>query len=169
MSNERLDAAISEIETARAVAYPWLCDPMGHLATQHYMKIFDDAVYHLLAQLGYVLRDANASRRGWADVSHQIEYRSEICAGEVLIATSAIESLGRTSIKYRTSIFRVGEREQVCALLKGVMVHFDLNERRSLELPSHIRAAGESLMHGSASQSAKRTADVLTSEGDRVV
>jgi acyl-CoA thioester hydrolase len=135
-----------EIETARAVVYPWLCDAMGHLATRHYMKIFDDATYGLLANLGYALRDAHASRRGWADVSHQIEYRREVLSGDVLVAATGIESLGRTSITYRTSIFRVTEREQGCATLKGVMVHFDLNERRALPLPSDIRAAGELLL-----------------------
>jgi acyl-CoA thioesterase FadM len=49
-----------EIETARTVIYPWQCDVMGHLATQNYMRIFDDATYHLLARLGYVLRDARS-------------------------------------------------------------------------------------------------------------
>jgi len=38
---------------------------MGHLATHNYMRIFDDATYHLLARLGYVLRDAQSTQRGW--------------------------------------------------------------------------------------------------------
>jgi acyl-CoA thioesterase FadM len=73
----------SEIETARSVVYPWLCDSMGHLATQHYMRVFDDATYHLLGRLGYSLHDSAKTRRGWADVSHSIKYRRELLAGDL--------------------------------------------------------------------------------------
>ena len=42
------------IECYRGVVHPWLCDAMGHLTTRHYVGMFDDAGYHLLAALGFI-------------------------------------------------------------------------------------------------------------------
>jgi len=130
-----------EFETARTVAYPWQCDSMGHFATQHYMKVFDDASYHLLGRLGFALCDVARTRRGWADVSHSIEYRSEVLAGDLLLVLSSVERIGRTSITYKSRLTRAGETEKNCAVLTGVAVHFDLERRVALELPADIRAA----------------------------
>lgn len=130
-----------EFETARTVVYPWLCDSMGHFATQHYMKVFDDATYHLLGQLGYSLRDAARTRRGWADVSHHIEYLRELRAGDLLIAFSAVKKVGNKSITYETRLVRADNVEEDCAVLTGIMVCFDLEQRCAIVLPDDIREA----------------------------
>ncbi|HWM69354.1 MAG TPA: acyl-CoA thioesterase [Steroidobacteraceae bacterium] len=117
------------------------CDSMGHLATHNYMRIFDDATYHLLARLGYVLRDAQSTQRGWADVSHQIEYQKELVAGDLVVAVSSIVRLGRTSLTYRTRLLRTSGDAAECAVLTGVAVHFDLGRRVAIELPDELRAA----------------------------
>jgi len=135
-----------EWETARTVVYPWQCDAMGHLATQNYMGIFDDATYHLLALAGYVLRDAPDSQRGWADVSHQVEYIRELLAGDLIVAVSSIIRLGRTSLTYRTRLLRVPGDGVECATLTGVAVHFDLRRRTSIDLPAEFRARAEALL-----------------------
>ncbi len=135
-----------EWETARTVVYPWQCDVMGHLATQNYMRIFDDATYHLLALVGYVLRDAPGSYRGWADVSHQVDYRRELLAGDLIIAVSSIVRLGRTSLTYRTRLLRASGDDVECATLTGVAVHFDLRRRSAIELPAELRAKAEALL-----------------------
>jgi len=146
-------AAAAEIESARTVVYPWLCDWMGHLATQHYMKIFDDATCHLLGHLGYRLVDALRTHRGWADVSHAIEYRRELVAGDLVVACSGVKRVGTTSLSYSTRLVRATTPSETCALLNGVMVHFDLTARRAIELPDAIRFAAERLLArlGSAS------------------
>jgi len=121
---------------------------MGHFATQNYMRIFDDATYHLLALLGYVLRDAQKSQRGWADVSHQVEYKRELLAGDLIVAVSSIVRVGRTSLTYRTGLLRVPGDGAECATLTGVAVHFDLRIRAAIELPAGIRARAEALLTG---------------------
>ena len=141
-------ASSREWETARAVIYPWQCDVMGHLATQNYMRIFDDATYHLLAQLGYVLRDAQASQHGWADVSHQVDYRKELLAGDLIVAVSSIVRLGRTSLTYRTRLLRAPGDDVECATLRGVAVHFDLCRRTAVDLPTEFRARAEAFLQG---------------------
>ncbi len=139
-------APTAEIESARTVVYPWSCDWMGHLATQHYMKIFDDATCHLLGHLGYRLADAPRTQRGWADVSHAIEYRRELVAGDLVVAYSVVKRVGTTSLSYSTRLVRATHPSETCALLNGVMVYFDLTARRAIELPDPIRLAAESLL-----------------------
>jgi acyl-CoA thioester hydrolase len=139
-------SAGNEIETARSVVYPWLCDSMGHLATQHYMKVFDDATYHLLGQLGYSLHTSAETRRGWADVSHSIEYRRELVAGDLVIALSCVQRIGNKSLTYRSRLVRLRQPGEECAVLTGVMVHFDLERRTAIELPAQIRAAAQAIL-----------------------
>jgi len=31
------------------IVHPWLCDVMGHMNVRHYIGMFDDASYQLLA------------------------------------------------------------------------------------------------------------------------
>jgi len=142
---EAQPAACREWETARTVVYPWQCDVMGHLATQNYMRIFDDATYHLLALGGYVLRDARDSHLGWADVSHQIEYKRELLAGDLIVAASSIVRLGKTSFTYRTRLLRSPGNDAECAVLTGVAVQLDLRRRVAIELPAEFRAKVEAL------------------------
>ena len=142
--------AILECESARTVVYPWQCDSMGHFATQHYMKVFDDATYHLLGALGYALRDAAATQRGWADVSHKIDYVSELRAGDLLVAFSSVQRVGNTSIAYRTRIVRADEPDLDCAVLAGVVVYFDLERRRAIALPDAIRKNAVAAMGAAA-------------------
>jgi acyl-CoA thioester hydrolase len=112
------------------------------------MRIFDDATYHLLALLGYVLRDAQNSQRGWADVSHQVEYKRELLAGDLIVGVSSIVRVGRTSLTYRTRLLRAPGDGAECATLTGVAVHFDLRIRAAIELPADIRARAEALLKG---------------------
>lgn len=135
-----------EFESARTVVYPWQCDTMGHFATQHYMKVFDDATYHLMGRLGYALHEAPRTRRGWADVSHAIEYRHELIGGDLLVAFSGILRLGRTSFTYRTRLARASAPGLDCATLTGVAVHFDLDRREAIELPAEFRAIATTLL-----------------------
>ena len=139
-----------EFESARTVVYPWACDSMGHFATQNYMKVFDDATLHLLGALGYSLRDAEESRRGWADVSHKIDYLAELRAGDLLAAFSSVQRVGNKSLTYRTRIVRTDRLQDDCAVLTGVVVYFDLDHRRALPLPDDIRAAALAALGGGA-------------------
>lgn len=135
-----------EFESARTVVYPWACDCMGHFATQNYMKVFDDATYHLLGVLGYSLRDAAATRRGWADVSHKIDYLAELRAGDLLVAFSCVQRVGAKSLTYRTRIVRADRLQDDCAVLTGVVVHFDLDRRCAIPLSDAVRAAAQAAL-----------------------
>jgi acyl-CoA thioester hydrolase len=122
------------VETARAVAFPWLCDSMGHLATQHYVAIFDVASYHFLGQIAPSVRALATQGRGWADVRHEIDYRGEVYAGELLTVRTRLVRRGRTSVKYQHEM--TGDDGSVRAEMLVVTVHFDLKKRVTLPLPA---------------------------------
>ena len=120
-----------EIETCRRVVYPWLCDFNWHLATQHYMAIFDDATAQLLGHLGYLPRDIPQRNLGFADVRHEISYKKELLAGDLVLTRSTVVRLGTKSFTYRHCLISLGDGEAENAEMIGVAVHFGL-KRRSL-------------------------------------
>jgi acyl-CoA thioester hydrolase len=132
-----------------AVVHPWLCDAMGHLTTRHYVAMFDDASYHLFAELGHDTAAGVRDGQGWADVSHHIEYRSELAAGTLVRIEGRVTSLGRTSIQTEL-VMRDRSGGRICAVLTAKTVCFDLAARKSRPLPPHIVAsAGELFMFDS--------------------
>jgi len=106
---------------------------MGHLATQHYMAIFDVASFHFLARMGPGVRYFAIRGLGWADVRHEIDYRQEVRAGELLTVRTGLVRRGRTSVQYRHVM--TGEDGSVRAEMRAVSVHFDLKRRVALPLP----------------------------------
>jgi acyl-CoA thioester hydrolase len=126
------------MECGLAVVHPWLCDAMGHLSTRHYLGMFDDAAYQLFALIGYDAAAAEAEQWGWADVRHEIDYRSELAAGAVVRIDGRITAMGRSSI---TADYRLIDRsgDRVCALLTAKTVCFDLAARRSRPVPDAVR------------------------------
>jgi len=129
-----------EIETCRRVVYPWLCDFNGHFATQHYMAVFDDATAQLLGALGCLPGDIPQTNLGFADVKHEITYKKELLAGDLLLTKSSVVRLGNKSFTYRHRLIRVGHGDKECAEMIGVAVHFDVKRRISLELSDAFRA-----------------------------
>lgn len=126
------------IEAGRGVIFPWLCDSMGHLATQHYMGFYDTAFFHLLAALGPVHVDDGIRRIGWADVRHEVDYHAELRAGDLIILHSSVTTLGRSSINHKTFMTRLSD-QRLCSTVVSSTVRFDLNCRESVPVEHSIR------------------------------
>lgn len=135
-----------EIETCRTVVYPWLCDFNRHLATQNYMAVFDDATVQLLGYLGCLPADIPRTNLGFADVKHEISYKKELLAGDLLLTKSSVVRLGRKSVTYQHRLIRLGNGDAECAEMIGVAVHFDLNRRVAVELSDAFRENAQRLM-----------------------
>ena len=125
--------ALRAVETFRAVAYPWLCDSMGHMNTQHYCAVFDGATFHYLSRFAGP-RALKAIGRGWVDAKQTLEYRHEILAGDLLIVRTAIIRVGRSSLHFHHAMHDV-EDGGLRATSEHVVVHFDLVNRVSAALP----------------------------------
>jgi len=130
--------SLKMVETFRGVAYPWLCDSMGHMNTQHYCALFDGATFHYLARMGGP-RHLKESRRGWVDAKQSIEYRREILAGDLLVISTAMTRVGRSSLGFRHELADL-EDGALRASSEHVVVHFDLDKRVSLTLPEALAA-----------------------------
>jgi acyl-CoA thioesterase FadM len=52
-----------------------------------------------------------------------------------------VQRVGNKSLTYRTRIVRADRPQEDCAVLIGVVVHFDLDRRCAIPLPDAIRAA----------------------------
>jgi len=140
------------IETFRGVVHPWLCDAMGHMSVQHQMPLLDDAAYHLLGEFGPVVETIDGRRFGWADVRHEIQYVDELVSGDLLILHSGLLSVGRSSLRHRTSMARRSDGK-VCTIMEGVTVRFDLDARVSVPLTDAQRARATALTLPASSQS----------------
>ena len=127
------------IECGLAVVHPWLCDAMGHLTTRHYLGMFDDASYQLFLTIGYDPKLAASEHWGWADVRHEIDYRSELAAGAVVRVIGRITALGRTSLAAEFSLFDRADG-RLCAQLVARTVCFDLRARKARPLPDAVVA-----------------------------
>lgn len=133
------------VETFRGVVFPWHCDAMGHMSVQHQVPLLDNAVYHLLGFFGPVAGEIDGRSAGWADVSHEIRYLHELVAGDLLVLSSGILSVGRTSIRHRTILSRRPDAKP-CTILEGVTVRFDLDARKATPLSDRERAIAGQLM-----------------------
>jgi len=80
------------------IIHPWLCDVMGHMNVRHYMGMFDDASYQLLAgATGWHVGSEAWQGRDRADVSHKVEYQGELHAGALIKIEGGIIEVGNSS------------------------------------------------------------------------
>lgn len=132
------------IECYRGVVHPWLCDQMGHMTTRHYVAMFDDASYHLLAAVGFTSGHLDRGV-GFADVRMTLDYRAELRAGALVRVTGAPTRRGARSMTARY-VMTTLEGGAVAAELESTCVQFDLRARRAILLLPEIAAGVEALI-----------------------
>ena len=121
------------------IVHPWLCDVMGHMNVRHYMGMFDDASFQLLAEaLGWYVGAEEWKGKGWADVNHSIDYQGELHAGALIEIEGGVIAIGNSSF---TSYYVMKNKMtgKQTATLTAKVVHFDLEARCSLPLTDTLR------------------------------
>ena len=122
------------ISVYKGVAQPWECDSLGHLTTRFYTAMFDDASYHFLFELfGWTGASDDAGERAFVDVRHELDFRDEIHAGELLEIRAHLVRVGNKSLVARYEMLKRGSGE-IAASLEATYVLFDLHERDALPL-----------------------------------
>lgn len=129
------------METFRGVVYPAQTDAMGHMTVQYYVAAFDQAMWHLVAALGYDPAWRTDRHEGWADVHYVIDFVSELKAGDLYRVESSVGLVGRSSITTRHELFGPGQR--LVAKIEMKSVYFDLMNRKSLQLPQEVKCEAE--------------------------
>ncbi|OWU86765.1 hypothetical protein ATO6_04215 [Oceanicola sp. 22II-s10i] len=124
----------------RTYVQTWHCDEMGHMNVRHYLGMFDDAAFVLIAMIGHVTDDTY----GWADVQHTLRYLQETPRGTAIVVTSELVKLGGKSmtVLHRMTDAATGD---VLAEAETVTVYFDLKARKAAPIPDHFREALQAL------------------------
>lgn len=116
---------------------------MGHMNTRHYAGMFDDALLHFLNKLGYRTSWLRNRQQGWADVHLELDFKSEARENSLVLISSAVQKVGRTSL---TAGHRMTDAEssELLSTMRSVTVYFDLQSRRPIELPEPVRQTASS-------------------------
>jgi acyl-CoA thioester hydrolase len=124
-----------------AVVHPWHCDTMGHVNTRFYAGIFDDASLQVLEWVS----NGEDPALGWADVTWNLTYQTELNAGTCVRIASTITALGTKSLTVEHCMESLnGGRRFAVAEFK--IVRFDKRARKAIAIEQSIRSAALLLM-----------------------
>jgi acyl-CoA thioester hydrolase len=132
---------MNQLITYRGVIYPSQCDHMGHMNVMWYVGKFDEATWQLLSALGLTPSRLRRERAGMAAVEQHIEYKRELCAGDVITVRSSVLEIKEKSIKLAHEM-RNDDTGEIVATTTIVAVHLDRVARKARPLPDDIRNNG---------------------------
>ena len=138
----------------KQVVHPWLCDSMGHLSTRHYMAMFDDASYHLLAECSGWTPNASEGEwrgKGWADVRHIVQYQAEVLAGSLIEIHGRVEELGNSSVSYRLEMRELGKEVAAATFEAPLSACVTAPRAEALTAPGLLRKSSSSSWASAAS------------------
>ena len=130
-----------DLLTYRGAVYPWQCDHIGHMNVMWYVGKFDEATWHLFAQIGLTPSYLRESGRGMAAVQQNISYKRELLAGDIVEIRSRILELRDKVLRFAHDMINVesGETAASCELTG---VYLDRAARRSIAFEDKVRWPG---------------------------
>lgn len=126
-----------ELVTYRGIVYPVQCDVMGHMNVQHYIAAFDQAMWHLVAAIGYRASWLKERNLGWADRRYEVDFHAELPVGSLFEVKSRLLKIGRTSLTAHHAMFN-SETGVLSAEITAVSILFDLAARKSTPFPPEM-------------------------------
>jgi acyl-CoA thioester hydrolase len=129
---------MNQPETYRGFVYPWSMDHVGHMNVASYTARFDEATWHFLAILGLTPGFMRNAGRAAVAADQKTQYKREVHAGTLLHVTTELLGVGRKSIHFIHHMYDSETNEEV-ALTELVGVYFDMELRKSVELPDVVR------------------------------
>jgi acyl-CoA thioester hydrolase len=134
-----------DLLTYRGTVYPWHCDHMGHMNVMWYVGKFDEATWHLFAEIGMTPSYLRESGRGMAALQQDISYKRELLAGDIVEVRSRILELRDKVLRFTHDMTNVetGESAASCEL---TAVHLDRAARRSIVFNDKVRSLAQKLM-----------------------
>jgi acyl-CoA thioester hydrolase len=134
-----------DLLTYRGAVSPWQCDHIGHMNVMWYVGKFDEATWHLFAQIGLTPSYLRESGRGMAAVQQNISYKRELLAGDSVEIRSRILELRDKVLRFGHDMINVesGETAASCELTG---VYLDRAARRSIAFEDKVRGLAQKLM-----------------------
>jgi len=124
--------------TFRGVVYPWHLDHIGHMNVQHYVGMFDQSTWALMALLGLTPSYFRDHKRGMAALEQSLTYRRELHSGDVVECRSGILEVGDKTIRFFHDMRNV-EAGALAARTVLLGVFMDTAVRKSVVLPRIAR------------------------------
>jgi acyl-CoA thioester hydrolase len=125
------------IEMARGTVRAWHCDHLGHMNVQFYISKLVDAGMLVINGLGLTWKDAEERHINGASVNHNINYRRELLAGDLVAVESRVADVSgkKVLIEHRLRNVATGE---IALDAKVLYVMIDLKTRKSVEAPTGL-------------------------------
>ncbi|MBO6549419.1 MAG: acyl-CoA thioesterase [Rhizobiales bacterium] len=126
------------IETYRGVVYPNQLDHMGHMNVQWYTSKFDEATWHVFANIGITNTYIKEKNCGMAALEQKINYKAEVMPGDLLVVRSEILKIENKTIKFRHYMFDA-DKDSLSATSELIAVHLDREKRKAIPLPDFVK------------------------------
>lgn len=112
-------------------------DLNGHVNVRHYLDIYDQSGWPLMAWLGIDESRFKVDRTGFFDLEHHIWYLAEMHVGDVVTAHTRF--VGVSAKRFHGVMFVVNRtRGSLASALEFVTTGADLETRRSARLPDDV-------------------------------
>ncbi|HWW88517.1 MAG TPA: thioesterase family protein [Vicinamibacterales bacterium] len=124
--------------TYRGAIQQWHCDHMGHMNVMWYVGKFDEATWHLFAELGLTSIFLKENNRGLAALEQQLTYKSELHAGDAVSVYSTVLEIKDKTIRFEHEMRNDGTGK-IAATTALTGVYFDTVARKSCPWPDDIK------------------------------
>ncbi len=133
------------IETYGGTVYPHQLDHMGHMNVQWYTAKFDEATWHLFAQIGITPSYIAQHNMGMAALEQTTHYLAEAMAGDLLLIESTVIDIKNKTIRFFHTMSNA-ENNKHLATSEIVAAHLNREIRKSAPLPESIRRRCETFI-----------------------
>ena len=114
-------------------------DQNGHINVGFYMALYNDSGWPMLDLVGVDERYFKERKMGLVDLDNHLRYISELHVGERVTAYGRFLAHDRKRIQ--GMIFVVNDdRDVLACIIEFLSINFDLQKRRSAEIPADIAA-----------------------------
>jgi len=113
---------------------------------RHYVAMFDQSSWLLLAQLGLDSQYFGDHARGMAALEQTIQYKNELRSGDMFEIRSGVMEVREKTLRLLHNMYnvRTGALAASTTILGGV--HTDRQARKSAPLPASIREGAQNLV-----------------------
>lgn len=120
-------------------------DENGHMNMRHYIAIFDDAGYPLMASVGLTQEYHRDHNTGGYDLEHHTHYLAEVMIGDEVSVYARL--VARTAKRVHYMMFMVNHtRGKLAAIFECVNAFADLSLRKTAPYPAEIAARLDTLL-----------------------
>lgn len=132
------------LETYRKAVTADMCDMYGHMNVQFYVAAISDSFFSLMTTAGLGKSAVQKDRIGLVAVNMNIDYLSEVDAGDVIHMKGAIASISGKKLTCNWQLFdqATGRQAMEATVLYVCM---DLDTRRSRDIPPHLLKAAQEI------------------------